>query len=104
MSCITKQTIKLENNAEGYLFSLTGEQLDNAPAKGEDGKFPLITLIHGGPFAAAPCDGFNLQWLFLILQGYKVFVVNYRGSIGFGKDFLDSLLGEIGNVDVHDCG
>ena len=31
-------------------------------------------------------------------------IVNYRGSIGFGKTFMDSLLANIGNRDVHDCG
>lgn len=31
-------------------------------------------------------------------------MVNYRGSTGYGKDFLDSLLGNIGSRDVEDCG
>jgi len=33
-----------------------------------------------------------------------VLIVNYSGTIGFGKTFMDSLLGEIGSLDVHDCG
>ena len=40
----------------------------------------------------------------MILQGYCVLVVNYRGTIGFGKNFMDSLLGHIGSRDVEDCG
>jgi len=47
---------------------------------------------------------FLLQRNFLLLQGYCVLVVNYRGTIGFGKKFLESLLGNIGSVDVEDCG
>ena len=39
-----------------------------------------------------------------MLQGYCLLIVNYRGSIGFGENFLNSLLGEIANNDVHDCG
>lgn len=31
-------------------------------------------------------------------------MVNYRGTIGFGKSFMDSLLGHIGSRDVEDCG
>ena len=31
-------------------------------------------------------------------------VVNYRGSIGFGKESMNSLLGNIGDNDVQDCG
>lgn len=64
----------------------------------------MITLIHGGPFASSPADMFLLQRLFLILQGYHVLVVNYRGTIGFGRDFMEELLGQIGQKDVHDCG
>jgi acylaminoacyl-peptidase len=40
----------------------------------------------------------------MILQGYCLFVVNYRGTIGYGKNFMDSLLGHIGSRDVEDCG
>jgi len=31
-------------------------------------------------------------------------IINYRGSTGYGKDFLDALLGHIGERDVEDCG
>lgn len=31
-------------------------------------------------------------------------IVNYRGSIGYGEKFLDSLLGNIGIADVEDSG
>jgi len=31
-------------------------------------------------------------------------IVNYRGSIGYGKNLMDSLLGQIGVRDVDDCG
>jgi len=47
---------------------------------------------------------FLIQRNFLILQGYCLLVVNYRGTIGFGKTFMDALLGNIGSVDVEDCG
>jgi len=47
---------------------------------------------------------FLIQRNFLLLQGYSLLIVNYRGSTGYGKDFLDSLLGHIGSRDVEDCG
>jgi dipeptidyl aminopeptidase/acylaminoacyl peptidase len=31
-------------------------------------------------------------------------IVNFTGSIGYGKNFIDSLLGHIGDKDVKDCG
>ena len=98
---VTKQTIKLDNGAEGYFFSIPAS---HNPAIGENGLCPMITLIHGGPFSSSPQDMFLLQRNFLLLQGYAVLVVNYRGTIGFGKDFMDSLLGHIGSRDVEDCG
>lgn len=96
--------MKLDNGAEGYLFRLSEEKLALSPARGANGKHPLITIIHGGPFSASPQDMFLIQRNFLILQGYCLLIVNYRGTIGFGKDFLDSLLGHIGERDVEDCG
>ncbi len=41
---------------------------------------------------------------FFLLQGYSLLVLNYRGSTSYGENFLNSLLGNIGDYDVHDCG
>jgi dipeptidyl aminopeptidase/acylaminoacyl peptidase len=50
---------------------------------------PMILLVHGGPWAR---DGWGLdnehQWL--ANRGYAVLGVNYRGSTGFGKRFLNA--------------
>jgi hypothetical protein len=35
-------------------------------------------------------------------QLLTVFSVHYRGSIGFGADSIDSLLGNVGTQDVRD--
>ena len=32
-----------------------------------------------------------------------IFSVNFRGSLGFGQDSVDSLPGNIGTQDVKDC-
>jgi len=64
----------------------------------------MCVLLHGGPFGSSPRDMFLIQRNFLLLQGYSLLIVNYRGSTGYGKDFLDSLLGHIGSRDVEDCG
>jgi len=83
---------------------LSDEALQNSPGKGENGKHPMMTLIHGGPFGASPQDMFLIQRTFLILQGFCLLVINYRGSTGFGKKFVHSLLGNIGSTDLEDCG
>lgn len=96
---IKKEFVTLENGAEGYFLRMHSD----TPAL-SNGKLPMITLIHGGPFSSSPQDMFLTQRNFLLLQGYCLLVVNYRGTIGFGKTFMDSLLGHIGSRDVEDCG
>ena len=63
----------------------------------------MITLIHGGPFSASPYDMFLPLRNSLLLQGYHLLIVNYRGSIGYGENYLNELLGHIGKKDVQDC-
>ncbi|WP_249042521.1 S9 family peptidase [Sphingomonas carotinifaciens] len=57
--------------------------------KGVSGPVPLVLLVHGGPWAR---DGFGFngyhQWL--ANRGYAVLSVNYRGSTGFGKNFISA--------------
>ena len=64
----------------------------------------MITLIHGGPFSASPYHLFLLTRNLYLMQGYCILIVNYRGSIGYGEDSLNSLLGNIGVNDVQDVG
>ena len=52
-------------------------------------KLPLVLLVHGGPWSR---DVWGLdpmvQWL--ANRGYAVLQVNFRGSTGFGKKFLNA--------------
>jgi dipeptidyl aminopeptidase/acylaminoacyl peptidase len=48
---------------------------------------PMILLVHGGPWARDDW-GYNPQHQWLASRGYAVLSVNYRGSTGFGKDFI----------------
>ena len=36
-------------------------------------------------------------------NGFDFLSVNYRGSIGYGSDFVTKLPGKCGDVDVSDC-
>ena len=62
---------------------------------------PLAVCIHGGPHAAFTAD-FQPYMAGLCLCGYAVLMINYRGSLGFGQDSVNSLLGNIGRQDVDD--
>jgi acylaminoacyl-peptidase len=64
----------------------------------------MVVLVHGGPFSSSVYDMFLQFRSFLLLQGYTVLVVAYRGTIGYGNNFLNELLGNIGNKEVYDVG
>jgi dipeptidyl aminopeptidase/acylaminoacyl peptidase len=50
---------------------------------------PMVLDVHGGPWAR-DAWGFNASHQFLANRGYAVLSVNYRGSTGFGKQFLNA--------------
>jgi dipeptidyl aminopeptidase/acylaminoacyl peptidase len=50
---------------------------------------PMVLLVHGGPWARDSW-GFDAQHQLLANRGYAVLSVNYRGSTGFGKNFINA--------------
>lgn len=63
---------------------------------------PLAVHLHGGPTGDAA-----LWWYapiaHLVAAGWAVLDVNYRGSVGFGRDHLDALVGGWGIGEVEDA-
>lgn len=51
---------------------------------------PLVAYIHGGPWAR-DSYGFDKFAQLLSNRGYSVLQINYRGSTGFGKKFLNAI-------------
>jgi dipeptidyl aminopeptidase/acylaminoacyl peptidase len=54
-----------------------------------DAPVPMVLLVHGGPWARDGY-GFNSIHQMLANRGYGVLSVNFRGSTGFGKDFINA--------------
>ncbi|HAU21361.1 MAG TPA: S9 family peptidase [Erythrobacter sp.] len=50
---------------------------------------PMVLLVHGGPWAR-DTYGFNSIHQMFANRGYAVLSTNFRGSTGFGKDFLNA--------------
>lgn len=73
---------------------LTMYGLYTAPAGG--GARPMVVLPHGGPHGPYDNWGYDPDAQFLASRGYAVLQVNYRGSGGRGKDFIESGYGEWG--------
>lgn len=65
-------------------------------------KNPVIVYVHGGP-TAQTMNLFNRNIQYLVNQGYVVIAPNYRGSTGYGKEFMDANRFDMGGGDLTDC-
>ena len=65
-----------------------------------DEPLPLVLGVHGGPWGR-DVWGYNAWHQWLANRGYAVLSVNFRGSTGFGKAFLNASIGEWGGK-MHD--
>jgi len=61
---------------------------------------PMVLLVHGGPWAR-DAWGFNPYHQWLANRGYAVLSVNFRGSTGFGKAFVNKGDGQWADA-MHD--
>ena len=59
------------------------------PAGMEAKNLPLIINPHGGPYGIRDSWGYRTETQFLANRGYAVMQINYRGSGGYGKRFID---------------
>jgi dipeptidyl aminopeptidase/acylaminoacyl peptidase len=66
-----------------------------------NGQNAAIVYIHGGPTAQS-MNSFNRFVQFAVNQGYMVLAPNYRGSTGFGKEFQQANLFDMGGGDLQD--
>jgi dipeptidyl aminopeptidase/acylaminoacyl peptidase len=64
----------------GYLTLPEGEQHEH---------LPMILNVHGGPWARDEW-GYNPEAQWFANRGYACLQVNFRGSTGYGKDFLNA--------------
>jgi dipeptidyl aminopeptidase/acylaminoacyl peptidase len=68
------------------------------PGRFEAKNLPLFVLIHGGPNEAWG-NSFEADWYvwdrLAATQGWLVFEPNYRGSVGYGDEFLKRMVPEI---------
>lgn len=79
-------------NIPAYLTVPKGMKAEN---------LPLIVFPHGGPWAR-DYWGYNPYAQFLANRGYAILNVNFRGSTGYGKDFLNAGNNEWGELMQDD--
>ncbi len=81
---------------QGLLIKPVGDQ----PGQ----RCPLVMWVHGGPTgisASRYYAAFGWNQL-LAAAGYAVFLPNYRGSTGWGLEFAESNIGDMGGKDFED--
>jgi dipeptidyl aminopeptidase/acylaminoacyl peptidase len=66
-----------------------------------NGQNAAIVYIHGGP-ASQSANSFNRFVQHIVNQGYMLIAPNYRGSTGYGKDFQNANLFDMGGGDLQD--
>jgi dipeptidyl aminopeptidase/acylaminoacyl peptidase len=66
-----------------------------------NGQNAALVYIHGGP-TAQTTNSFNRFMQFAANQGYIVLAPNYRGSTGYGKEFQQANLFDMGGGDLQD--
>jgi dipeptidyl aminopeptidase/acylaminoacyl peptidase len=86
-----------EFEIEGLLFRPINE------VEGE--RYPLITVVHGGPeahYSNGWLTGYSTPGHFGAGQGYAVFYPNYRGSTGRGMEFTYSSQADLAGKEFDD--
>ncbi len=79
----------------GYLTLPNGLTMKTAK------NLPVVVNPHGGPWARDGW-GFNPEVQFLVNRGYAVLQMNFRGSTGYGRKFLESSFKEWGRTMQDD--
>ncbi len=80
----------------GYLTLPTGVASKN---------LPTVLLVHGGPWFRDRWEAdfyTNRLAQFLANRGYAVVQINYRGSTGYGRAFMEAAIGEFGGKIQND--
>jgi dipeptidyl aminopeptidase/acylaminoacyl peptidase len=78
----------------GLLYSTKREGLTGLP--------PAIIRVHGGPTGQARAQ-YTPEIQFLATRGYTLLDLNYRGSTGYGRAYMNALRGNWGIHDVNDA-
>jgi dipeptidyl aminopeptidase/acylaminoacyl peptidase len=66
-----------------------------------NGQHPAIVLVHGGP-TSQTVNSFSRIVQHVANEGYIVIAPNYRGSTGYGKEFQQANLFDMGGGDLQD--
>lgn len=92
----TSKELWTKKKAHGFLLISPRAEESNKP-------LPLIVYPHGGPFSFSPMSkSFDFDQIYLLYLGFNLLIVNFRGSLGYGYDYLKELIDSAGDVATQD--
>jgi dipeptidyl aminopeptidase/acylaminoacyl peptidase len=92
------QNIRVENH---HYQSFDGRKVQGWLLRNSNPNAPLVMYLHGGP-TSLQGDWWYPWFPALAIAGYHVFAPNFRGSDGFGMEFRDLNIGDVGGGDLQD--
>ncbi|GHO61279.1 peptide hydrolase [Ktedonobacter sp. SOSP1-52] len=100
---ISTDTIPEGQPWRSFTFSSTdGQEIQGWLCVPEgEGPFPTILETHGGPNAVT-VERFDAACQAWVDHGFAFASINYRGSTTFGKQFLEQIWGNPGDLEVED--
>ncbi len=88
-----------DSSVEPFSFkSSDGRTIDAWFMAGKEQRAPLPTVlfIHAGPYMATG-NAFRYDFHHLISHGFGVVFANFRGSVGYGEEFIRAIAGDWGS-------
>lgn len=89
LSSMTPVLVKTRDGLTMVCYLTLPPEADTNNDRKADHPLPMVLNVHGGPWARDNW-GFDAEHQWLANRGYAVLSVNYRGSTGFGKKFLNA--------------
>src|SRR6185503_2759056 len=100
LSHMYPQVIKSRDGLDMVCYLTLPSATDSDNNARPERPLPMVLNVHGGPWARDTW-GYRGEVQWLANRGYAVLQVNYRGSTGFGKEFVNKADREWGGK-MHD--
>jgi dipeptidyl aminopeptidase/acylaminoacyl peptidase len=84
--------------SHGFYYAPTNPDFEAPP----DERPPLLVFVHGGPTSHVT-TALELDIQLFTSRGLAVIDLNYGGSTGYGREYMDRLRGRWGEIDVEDA-
>ncbi|MHB9286440.1 prolyl oligopeptidase family serine peptidase [Halobacteriales archaeon Cl-PHB] len=98
---VDAEYVEYESDDGLTIGGLLYDPRDGPTRRPDETDVPAVVWVHGGPHFRET-RRFNLHVQFLASRGYAVFLPNYRGSTGRGREFKHAIHGDWGGMEQTD--